>query len=108
VLRYRSRWYRIAWEALDAACSHLTPADGAKALRRAARAAYPFGPRDHWPYVQWLRAQRIYLYLKAPALFKRPMELDGRGRRKRKGKAAGDDPGQLLMFGSGDESGNAG
>lgn len=29
--------------------------------RKAIRAAYPFGPREHWPYKAWCKAQRAYL-----------------------------------------------
>lgn len=29
--------------------------------RKAVSAAYPFGPRAHWPYKMWLKAQKEYL-----------------------------------------------
>ena len=38
--------------------------------KKAVRDAYPFGPREYWPYKAWCKAQSAYLKtydLKAPA-----------------------------------------
>lgn len=38
------------------------PADATLAERKkAVDAAYPFGPRSHWPYKAWLKQRRQYL-----------------------------------------------
>jgi len=54
-------WSRIARETIEAVHASL-PADIAYPDRvKAIRAAYPFGPREMWPYRAWCKAQREYL-----------------------------------------------
>ena len=38
-----------------------------KACRAALRVAYPFGPRQHWPYKAWSKAARAALAVRFPA-----------------------------------------
>lgn len=59
-----SRWYEWAAATItrvrkEAQAQGLDP----EATRRLVDAAYPFGPREHWPYRQWLRARRELLGL---------------------------------------------
>lgn len=41
-----------------------------RALRKALREAYPFGPRQHWPYKVWCDEVRAQLGLKSHAAAK--------------------------------------
>jgi hypothetical protein len=59
-----SRWY--SWAAATITrVQREAEAQGldAEATRRLVDAAYPFGPREHWPYRQWLKARRELLGL---------------------------------------------
>lgn len=69
-------WSEIARATVSAAALTV-PKDATFAERKAIiDAAYPFGPRSHWPYKAWLKARRAYLAPfdpKTPApLFERP------------------------------------
>lgn len=59
-----SRWYEWAAATITRVLAEAA-AQGldAEATRRLVDAAYPFGPREHWPYRQWLRARRELLGL---------------------------------------------
>lgn len=55
------RWSEISRETIAKVHAQL-PADISFADRkRAIRGAYPFGPRECWPYKAWCKAQREYL-----------------------------------------------
>lgn len=55
------RWSELARQRIAEVHATL-PADISFANRKKAiRAAYPFGPREYWPYKAWCKAQREYL-----------------------------------------------
>jgi hypothetical protein len=54
-------WARAARETIDRVARTI-PDDATMKDRKAAiDAAYPFGPRSHWPYKAWLKARKTYL-----------------------------------------------
>jgi len=63
-----------------------------KAIRKALRAAYPFGPKKHQPYKMWLDEIRVQRGLKPP---RKPPTIKP------------PDPRQMGLF-EGDEDGTAG
>jgi hypothetical protein len=88
----QSEWGRRADAVLRELFASL-PIDTPEAeVRRRVTAAYPWGPRRHWPYKQWLRRARAWLdqrailarWPSAPAagIVQRP-DLDAPRRRKR-------------------------
>lgn len=84
-------WREAAWRAVaevEAACPPgITRAQYCRALRD----AYPFGPRQYWPYRVWLEVQRVAIERRFP----------GTTRPRRPGKPKKDrNPGQLRLFGA--------
>jgi len=65
----RSHWYETSERRINAALDALPPGADEKAIVKAVREAYPFGPRQHHPYKQWLKAQRQILHKRFPAIF---------------------------------------
>lgn len=54
-------WTDQAREAIARARATLPEDISFAARKMAIRAAYPFGPREMWPYRAWCKAQREYL-----------------------------------------------
>lgn len=56
----KSRWRRKA-KIVIAQVVKETGIDDLDALEKAIRAAYPFGPREMWPYKVWLSEVRTFM-----------------------------------------------
>ena len=54
-------WSRIARETIEKVAATLPDDMPLKERKAAVDAAYPFGPRSHWPYRAWCKARRGYL-----------------------------------------------
>lgn len=54
-------WSAQARKTIEAVAATLPDEMPLKARKAAIDAAYPFGPRSHWPYKAWCKARRRYL-----------------------------------------------
>jgi hypothetical protein len=54
-------WSRVARETIERVAATIPDETCLKARKAIIDAAYPFGPRSHWPYKAWCKARREYL-----------------------------------------------
>ncbi|MFN3523926.1 MAG: hypothetical protein ACK4YQ_16895 [Phenylobacterium sp.] len=54
-------WSDVARATIERVAATLPDKMTLKARKAAIDAAYPFGPRSHWPYRAWCKARRAYL-----------------------------------------------
>ncbi len=47
---------------------------------KAIREAYPFGPRQYWPYKAWLQARKEFLGRVKPEALPEPTAIEGQGK----------------------------
>lgn len=53
-------WAQRADEVLEKMFARLPKDASDAAIRRAVQDAYPFGPREHWPYKVWLARVKVW------------------------------------------------
>jgi hypothetical protein len=75
----QSRWRRAAEPIIKRVILENTAAGDEKALAKALREAYPFGPREHYPYKVWCdeinkQLGKGYRYFRKNQSFKPPYE----------------------------------
>lgn len=54
-------WSEVARNTIAALDQRLPEQMTLKERKAAIHAAYPFGPREYWPYKAWCKARRAYL-----------------------------------------------
>lgn len=54
-------WARVARETISRVGSTIPEEATFKQRKAVIDAAYPFGPREYWPYKAWLKARKDYL-----------------------------------------------
>jgi hypothetical protein len=54
-------WSRLARETIAQVHAGLPSGASLSDRKKAVDAAYPFGPREYWPYKAWLKARKAYL-----------------------------------------------
>ena len=55
------RWSEAARDVIASVAKDIPRETPLAERRRIIDAAYPFGPRDYWPYKAWCKARRAYL-----------------------------------------------
>jgi hypothetical protein len=65
----KNYWYDKAVAAIDAALEKVPAIADRRAIEGIVDAAYPFGPRENWPYQKWLEAKKNVLAVRFPKLF---------------------------------------
>lgn len=56
-----SHWTELSRETIERVALIIPDGATLKERKAAIDAAYPFGPRSHWPYKAWCKARRAYL-----------------------------------------------
>lgn len=66
-------WSRIARETIAEAHKRVPPDASFDDRKKIIDEAYPFGPREMWPYKAWLKARKAYLKAHDPSIPATPL-----------------------------------